>query len=100
MFRRRSRRLHKRRFETAEGKSDEGIASLRRPTTEFSDYFDAYLAIASNSTGSGKIAMPSRHWSGPRQINDKEPWPIHVWNGHGPAAEIPCSRVRLAGLPS
>jgi len=54
-----------------EGKSAEGIASLREATTEFSDYFDAYLALGFEFYRLGKDGDALEALERARQINDK-----------------------------
>jgi Tfp pilus assembly protein PilF len=54
-----------------EGKSDQGIASLREATTEFSDYFDAYLALGFEFYRLGKDSDALEALERARQINDK-----------------------------
>jgi len=54
-----------------EGKSAEGIASLREATTEFSDYFDAYLALGFEFYRLGKDSDALEALERARQINDK-----------------------------
>lgn len=54
-----------------EGKSDEGIVSLREATAEFSDYFDAYLALGFEFYRLGKDSDALEALERARQINDK-----------------------------
>ena len=54
-----------------EGKSDEGIASLREATSEFSDYFDAFLALGFEFYRLGKDTDALEALERARQINDR-----------------------------
>jgi Tfp pilus assembly protein PilF len=54
-----------------EGKSDEGIASLREATAEFSDYFDAHLALGFEFYRLGKDSDALESLERARQINVK-----------------------------
>ena len=54
-----------------EGKSDEGIASLREATAEFSDYFDAYLALGVEFYRLGKDVDALEALERARLINDR-----------------------------
>lgn len=54
-----------------EGKSDEGIAHLREAIVEFSDYFDAHLALGSEFYRTGKDNDAVQALERARQINDK-----------------------------
>ena len=54
-----------------EGKSDEGIRALREATTEFSDYFDAHLALGSEFYRIGKDEEALESLERARQIYDK-----------------------------
>jgi len=54
-----------------EGKSEEGIASLREATAEFGDYFDAYLALGFEFYRLGKDSDALEALERARQINDK-----------------------------
>lgn len=54
-----------------EGKSDEGIASLREATAEFGDYFDAHLALGFEFYRLGKDSDALEALERARQINDK-----------------------------
>ena len=55
-----------------EGKSDDGIASLREATAEFSGYFDAYLALGFEFYRLGKDSDALEALERARQINDEE----------------------------
>jgi Tfp pilus assembly protein PilF len=54
-----------------EGKSDEGIRALREAITEFSDYFDAHLALGSEFYRVGKDEEALESLERARQIYDK-----------------------------
>lgn len=54
-----------------EGKSDEGIASLREATAGFSDYFDAYLALGFEFYRLGNDSDALEALERARQINDR-----------------------------
>jgi Tfp pilus assembly protein PilF len=54
-----------------ESKSDEGIAFLREATTEFSDYFDAHLALGLEFYRLGKDSDALEALERARQINDE-----------------------------
>ncbi len=54
-----------------EGKSDEGIASLREAITEFHDYFDAYLALGFEFYRLGRDGDALEALERARQINDR-----------------------------
>lgn len=54
-----------------EGKSDEGIASLREATAGFSDYFDAYLALGFEFYRLGKDGDALEALERARQINGR-----------------------------
>lgn len=54
-----------------EGKSDEGIALLREATSEFSDYFDAHLALGVEFYKLGKDTESLEALERARLINDK-----------------------------
>jgi Tfp pilus assembly protein PilF len=54
-----------------EGKSDEGIASLREAVAEFNDYFDAHLALGFEFYRLGKDSDALEALERARQINDK-----------------------------
>jgi tetratricopeptide (TPR) repeat protein len=54
-----------------EGKSDEGIALVREAITEFSDYFDAFLALGFELYRAGKDTEALEALERARQINDR-----------------------------
>lgn len=54
-----------------EGKSEEGIAFLVEATAEFSDYFDAYLALGFEFYRLGKDSEALQALERARQINDR-----------------------------
>jgi Tfp pilus assembly protein PilF len=54
-----------------EGKSDEGIRALREAISEFSDYFDAHLALGSEFYRVGKDEEALESLERARQINEK-----------------------------
>jgi uncharacterized protein HemY len=54
-----------------EGKSEEGISALREAVSEFSDYFDAHLALGSEFYRMGKDDQALESLERARQINDK-----------------------------
>ncbi|HJZ66826.1 MAG TPA: tetratricopeptide repeat protein [Blastocatellia bacterium] len=55
-----------------EGKSEEGIASLREAIVEFEDYFDAHFALGSEYYRIGKDAEALEALERARKINDRE----------------------------
>jgi tetratricopeptide (TPR) repeat protein len=55
-----------------EGKSGEGIASLREAIVEFGDYFDAHFALGSEYYRIGKDAEALEELERSRRINDRE----------------------------
>ncbi|HSB10693.1 MAG TPA: carboxypeptidase regulatory-like domain-containing protein [Blastocatellia bacterium] len=56
----------------AEGKSDEGLALLREAIAEFSDYFDAHLALGAECYRRGRDADALEALERARQINGRE----------------------------
>jgi tetratricopeptide (TPR) repeat protein len=54
-----------------EGKSDEGVAFLREAIADFSDYFDAYLALGFEFYRLGKDSDALEALERARQINDR-----------------------------